>query len=111
MAECQVAEKTDLDEDVFDMDFTNKLPSGVTLAASPDPTVTFLYPDGTAVDSGDLPAVSNYALDGDAKIWQMRITGGTNGKTYVIRVVAVKSDGLDVEGNGILRVRVPCVTT
>lgn len=112
---CDVLEKTDLDADLFNMDFTNKLPPDVllvnTLSDDPPvtPTVTWLYADGSSVAAADRPATANFSLSPSMKSWQFSITGGTLGRMYMVRVVVKKTDGRDIEGNGILRIRIPCL--
>ncbi len=104
---CDVLEKTDYDADTFNMDFTSKLPSGVTLAVTA-PTVTFLLEDESTPPAGTAPTASNFVLDTTAKIWQFDVAGGTLGVNYIVRVQATRSDGLQIEGNGILQIRIPC---
>jgi len=106
--ECDVLEKVDYDLDLFDMDFSDKLRSGITLQVG-DPTVTWLFEDGTTPAAGTEPVAANFVRNGGNTIWQFEVSGGTNGVAYVVRVQAVGSDGRAIEGNGILKVGVPCV--
>ena len=106
---CDVLEKTDLDTGTYHMDFTNKLPSGRVLADDA-PTITWLYADGSSVAAADRPATATYVLEPENSMsWQFDITGGTLGKIYMIRVVAKDDDMKVIEGNGILRIRIPCL--
>lgn len=104
-----VLEKTDYDTDSYLMDFSDKVPAGITLKSSPDPTVEWLLFDGSAPVSGAPSAeAGTFILDGATSlIWQFDVSGGTLGVNYIVRVKAVRNDNLPVEGNGILIVRLP----
>lgn len=90
------------------MDFASRLPDGVVLVDAV-PTVEFLLINGNAAPTP--PTTSDFVLDAAKKVWQFKVVGGVNGTDYVVRVKAMRSDNIPIEGDGVLQVRIPGVAT
>lgn len=99
---CKTLEKTPWEQPIAHMDFTKRLPTGVT--------ITTVDEVGSVLLDGPAGAVSVTApsLDPTGKILQVTLAGGTEDSEHYVYARTTWSDGQKREGTGKIKVRTPC---